>query len=253
MAKKKDNTFAPPPGDAVKNQLERLPALQGDERKLMTLVSDLYQDFLASGKNLRDLALEYHVPVDIVLSWAKEGRWVERRDIFRNELMVDLEIDYAKFIKDNRTKAAQSILDAIGPRLTSLADGLDAAIRENKSTDVRRYAEAAKAMADIVTKITGLDTPLQPMTVKTEVVEDKGGGKPAWVINATGPISIDPAGVPADEGANVIDITEEEIVDGEGKEEETRPAEKEAGDGGAEGGRAGPEPEPGTESNGGKP
>lgn len=179
--------------DTVRAHLARLPALGNDEKRLMKLIGEVYQDFIGTDQALRDLAIKHAVPADMVLSWARAGKWVERRETFRNELMVNLELDYAKFVKDNRTATANQILEALGPKLNVLADALGEAAEAHDSVGVRRYAEATKAIADVVTKIVGLDMSLTPASFAKEEQAGAAGGKPPWVINAAGPVSIAPA------------------------------------------------------------
>lgn len=172
--------------------LERLPQLEGNEAKLLTLVEKCYSAFLAGTASIKDLAVEFNVPVDVMSSWAREGKWLRRREDFRQELLVNVEMEYADFVRQKRVRTAEDIVENLGPRIGQIGEAIGTALELGEYTNVRRLAESLKHVSDIVTRTVGLDAPL-PTSDRPNIqkMEDESGGKPAFFsLNHRGPLNI---------------------------------------------------------------
>lgn len=183
--------------------LEKMPQLENSEAKLLELIERCYSVFLAGTATVRDLALEFNVPLEIISAWAREGKWLRRRDDFRQELLVNLEMEYAQFIRENRVKTAQDIVEKLQPKIGQIGDAISTALDLGEYTNVRRLAESLKHVSDIVTKTVGLDSPIptsdRPALQKS--ADDTGAKQPFFNINTRGPVQITP---PSEE--KIIDV-----------------------------------------------
>jgi hypothetical protein len=186
--------------------LEKLPQLEGNEARLLELIERCYSTFLAGTAGVRDLALEYNIPVEVIATWAREGKWLRRRDDFRQELLVSTEMDYAEFIRKNRVKTAEEIVAKLQPKIGEISDAIATALSLGEYTNVRRLAESLKHVSDIVTKTVGLDAPIpvsdRPAMQKGS--DDSGVKQPFFNINTRGPVQITPAREEQEE--KVIDV-----------------------------------------------
>lgn len=172
--------------------LDKMPQLENDERRLLALIDQCYNSFLSGSRDLRALAVEFGVPHDVLNEWSRRGKWLQRRDDFRQELLVNVEMAYAEFVKQERVNTAKEIVDNVRPLIGDIASGLSAATQNNDTTAVRRLAEALKHVSDIVSKAAGLDAPMpqsdRPVTAKAEAQENVK--PPFFNITAKGPVTI---------------------------------------------------------------
>lgn len=214
-----DNTALTRKSSKVHDEwLARLPALNNDEAKLLALMAECYNTFLAGAKGTRELSVEFNIPLDLLNDWARRGKWLQRRDDLRQELLVSVEIEYADFVRRERVGTAEEIVRSVRPLITTIAVAIERAltpdadgfIDENKATvSARRLAESLKHISDVVSKAVGLDAPM-PQSDRVAMVpgkQDSGQqAKPAFFnINTSGPVSIGPGGAPAEEKA-AIDV-----------------------------------------------
>jgi len=187
--------------------LDRLPHLENDEARLLDLISKCYSSFLAGSADLKQLAVDFNLPVDIVAHWAREGKWLSRREDFRQELLVNVEMDYAEFVRRERVKTAEEIISKLQPKIGNIAEAIDTALSLGEYTNVRRLAESLKHVSDIVTKAVGLDAPLpqSERTNQARLMAADQTKQPFFNINTRGPVQITQA-------------KEEKIVDVEASE-----------------------------------
>jgi hypothetical protein len=175
--------------------LDKMPQLENDEKRMLAIMDQCYNAFLAGSDTIRELAVKQDIPYDVIHAWAKGGKWVERRELFRQELLVNVEMEYAEFVRRERVGTAQEIVDSVRPLIRDIAEGLASAVQQDNTVGVRRLAEALKHVSDIVSKAVGLDAALpqsdRPAVAKN--VTEEGGKQPFFNINTQGPVSITPA------------------------------------------------------------
>lgn len=177
--------------------LLQLPQLNGDEQKMIELQRQCYNAFLAKEVSLRDVAVQFSVPMAVLSDWAKLGKWSDRRLALRNDLLVQVEQEYLEFVKSNRVQTASGILESVNPLVEKIAkamgETLDAGPGPVNTIDLRRFAEALKSVSDIVQQAVALSGAL-PVPVKPEQeksVGDGPGGKPAFFrMDVNGPVNI---------------------------------------------------------------
>jgi hypothetical protein len=186
--------------------LDKMPQLENDEKRMLAIMDQCYNAFLAGSETIRELAVKQDIPYDVIHSWAKGGKWVERRELFRQELLVNVEMEYAEFVRRERVATAQEVVESVRPLIKDIAEGIASAVQQDNTVAVRRLAESLKHVSDIVSKAVGLDAPLpqsdRPAVAKNAIEE--GGKQPFFNINTQGPVSITPGTAP--EERKVIDV-----------------------------------------------
>lgn len=188
--------------------LEKMPQLENNEAKLLALVEKCYSSFLSSTASVRDLAVEYNVPIEVMAAWAREGRWLRRREEFRQELLVNVEMDYADFVRKNRVKTAEEIVGNLGPKIGQIGEAISTALDLGEYTNVRRLAESLKHVSDIVSKAVGLDAPMpsSERTLVQKTAEEINAKQPFFNINTRGPVQISQGKPEEEREEKVIDI-----------------------------------------------
>jgi len=175
--------------------LDKMPQLENDEKRMLALMDQCYNAFLAGSETIRELAVKQDIPYDVIHAWAKSGKWVERRELFRQELLVNVEMEYAEFVRRERVGTAQEIVDSVRPLIKDIAEGIASAAQQENTVAVRRLAEALKHVSDIVSKAVGLDAPMpqsdRPADAKNAAPE--GGKQPFFNINVGPPAVVRPA------------------------------------------------------------
>jgi hypothetical protein len=197
---------------------ERMPQLERTEAKLLSLIEKCYSTFLSGTSSVQEIATEFNIPVDILATWSREGKWMKRREEFRQELLVNVEMDYANFVKRNRVKVAEEIVREVKPRLGQLSQAIGAALDSGDYKYVRSLSESLKHVSDLVTKTVGLDAPL-PTSDRPNIQQVEGEAiKPAFFsINAKGPVQISSNESTKEKEQPVIDA---EVVEREEKGEQ---------------------------------
>lgn len=200
--------------------LERLPHLENDEARLLQLIEKCYTSFLSGNGTAKDVAVEYNIPVDLVSTWARQGKWMRRREEFRQELLVNVEMDYAEFVRKNRVRIAEEIVAGVGPRISQISDAIQSALDSEEYKYVRSLSESLKHVSELVTKAVALDGNL-PSSDRPNIQQlgDEPGAKPAFFnINTQGPVQISPnQGEPKPE-EKVIDVNPQEESSADEKE-----------------------------------
>lgn len=125
----------------------------------------IYEAYLTSKLTVRELSVEYGVPVRTIVDMIDRYGWAQRKAQLDLEELGKVDGRYRKFVAEKKQPVAERQL-AVSDKLIELLDKLltDAGKSEDgrvSATELRRIAEALKSAADVGARVVGLsDTPV---------------------------------------------------------------------------------------------
>jgi hypothetical protein len=166
-----------------------------DELELLEILGAARDDYvhgeLAGPKALSTKypMLPYEVCQKLVTAYG----WREMRAKHLEDLQISSAVDYAQFVRDQRTVVAKGIVDQISPVLKRMSEEIGVALDgtgQYRTIDARRLAECLAQMSDTLMKAVAIDGTV-PELPDTAAVDGKDKGKRPWVsVTASGPVSI---------------------------------------------------------------
>ena len=166
-----------------------------DELELLEILGAARDDYvygkLAGPKNL---ATKYPMlPYEVCQKLVTAYGWREMRAKHLEDLQISSAVDYAQFVRDQRTTVAKGIVDQISPVLKRMSEEIRVSLDgdgQYRTIDARRLAECLAQMSDTLMKAVAIDGTV-PELPDTASGDGKDKGKRPWVnITASGPVAI---------------------------------------------------------------
>ena len=170
------------------------PAIK-DELELLEILGAARDDYvygkLAGPKNL---ATKYPMlPYEVCQKLVTAYGWREMRAKHLEDLQISSAVDYAQFVRDQRTAVARNIVDQISPVLKRMSEEIGVSLDgdgQYRTIDARRLAECLAQMSNTLMTAVAIDGTV-PELPDTAAGDGKDKGKRPWVnITASGPVAI---------------------------------------------------------------
>jgi hypothetical protein len=182
------------------SKMDKLRALCPDVRDVPELLEILEaaREAYVTGKAAgpRDLAVQFpKLPREVCRRLVEGFGWRKQRVERLEDLQVSAAVEYADYIRAERSKVAKSIVDKLSPVLGSMAEEVDKVLADKDSKyrtiDARRLAEALAQISGVLLQAVAADgkVPELPESMQ-EQAGNKGGRQPWLNIHAAGPVTI---------------------------------------------------------------
>lgn len=151
-----------------------------------------YELYLSSDLAPTEIALTLAIPTETLLTWAKQGAWMKRRQDIETSLMLSAESAYRKFIVQNRMEVLERHL-RVSKKLEELAEKLADDLNEGRPVD-KNVSMTLKRLAESLSSVTGISARAAAINDRPEVLPRQEGGsskRPLVVLNMQPSVSPD--------------------------------------------------------------
>jgi hypothetical protein len=168
--------------------------------------ANAYELYLTTDLTPKDMSIELCVPEKVILAWAVEGKWMERKQQLELEYFLRADNVYRRFMADRKPDVAKRHLEIAEKLEKAIGAMVDLALKDPDNVspaDLKRYAEALSSVTGVSARAVGIGTPQETRAMAQAAA---GGGaqnhKPPVLIVNVKPV------VPAE-----TQIKDKEVID----------------------------------------
>ena len=177
-----------------------------------------YELYLLTDMTPKDISIDLQVAERVILAWAVEGKWLDRKQQLEVEALMRADNSYRRFMADKRPEVAQrhvEIAEKMQKAITTLLDQALTDPENMKAADIKRLAEALASVTGVDARAVGIGTPdaaramalAQQRGLEGGASSSSGGNnrQPVLVVNLRPTVPADKE-IKQNEG-KVIDVT----------------------------------------------
>lgn len=126
--------------------------------------------YLTTDLTLTDMSIDLEVPEKVIATWAREDKWVAKREALEQEFLLRAENSYRRFMAEKRTDVAK--------RHERVAEKLEKAIEDTiqqrlddgevSESTLKRLAEALSSVTGVSARAVGIGTATSDMARRQE-------------------------------------------------------------------------------------
>lgn len=139
-------------------------------RPEQTSLNKAYELFLQSDLDTTDIALELGISSKVVASWARKGKWLERRRAIEDEEMKVADAKYRAVVREHRVPTVLRHLEVSAKLETGIGTVLDAELAKElpDSRELERMSRALAASTGVSARAAGITEKPHEDTLQTQ-------------------------------------------------------------------------------------
>lgn len=151
--------------------------------------AEAYRLYLTTDLTPKDMAIELQVPEKVILAWAVDGKWLERKQRLELEYLLKADNEYRRFMADRRPDVAKRHLEISEKIERAIGAMIDLALKDPdnmSAADLKRLAESLSSVTGVSSRAVGIGTPEAAKTMALAQQTSEGGGngkQPVLIFN----------------------------------------------------------------------
>jgi len=142
--------------------------------------------YLTTDLTMTDISIELHVPEKVVSTWAKEDKWLAKKEALEQEFVMRAENSYRRFVAEKRTGVAERHERIAGKLEKAIEETIEQRVANGDVPEatLKRLAEALSSVTGISARAVGIGQGASSLVRNNE--ESKGQQKQPLVLIGIG-------------------------------------------------------------------